>query len=89
MIGVLDIVRKDYRPRSHLPDGPLDGRRRHWHLGIKYSENWAGLAPIARLPRTAWMSNSNEIPVMLVQGERTLSSRGRRLPLGGQMKSSK
>jgi predicted peptidase len=71
-MNVLEIVKKDYNvdpDRIYLMGHSMGGGGT-WHLGIKYPEIWAGLAPIApaifRQPTD--VEKIRHIPVILVQG---------------------
>jgi poly(3-hydroxybutyrate) depolymerase len=73
VMNVLDIVKKEYvtdPDRIYLMGHSMGGGGT-WHLGIKYPDLWAGLAPIA--PATARPATDVEkikhIPVILVQGD--------------------
>ncbi len=73
VMNVLELVRKDYNvdaDRIYLMGHSMGGGGT-WHLGIKYPEIWAGLAPIA--PAVFRSANDVEkvkhIPVILVQGD--------------------
>jgi poly(3-hydroxybutyrate) depolymerase len=70
VMNVLDIVRKDYNvdpERIYLMGGGGT-----WHLGIKYPDLWAGLAPIApAIFRPAKdVEKVKHLPVILVQGDK-------------------
>ncbi|HEX4607456.1 MAG TPA: alpha/beta hydrolase [Urbifossiella sp.] len=73
VMNVLDIVKKGYTidpDRIYLMGHSMGGGGA-WHLGTKYPDVWAGLAPIA--PATARPATDAEkikhIPVILVQGD--------------------
>jgi poly(3-hydroxybutyrate) depolymerase len=73
VMNVLDIVKKDFAidaDRIYLMGHSMGGGG-SWHLGIKFPEIWAGIAPIA--PATARPATDLEkmkhIPVILVQGD--------------------
>lgn len=72
VMNVLEIVKKDYKidaDRIYLMGHSMGGGGT-WHLGIKYPDIWAGLAPIAPAifrPATD-VEKIKHIPVMLVQG---------------------
>jgi len=72
VLNVLDIVKKEYSvdpDRVYLMGHSMGGGGT-WHLGIKYPDMWAGLAPIA--PATSRPAGDVEkikhVPVILVQG---------------------
>lgn len=73
VMNVLDIVKKDYAvdaDRIYLLGHSMGGGG-SWHLGIKYPEIWAGIAPIALAtvrPATD-LEKMKHIPVILVQGD--------------------
>lgn len=73
VMNVLEIVRKDYKidpDRIYLMGHSMGGGGT-WHLGIKYPDIWAGLAPIAPAifrPATD-VEKIKHIPVILVQGD--------------------
>jgi poly(3-hydroxybutyrate) depolymerase len=74
VMNVLEIVRKDYSidpDRIYLMGHSMGGGGT-MHLGIKYPDLWAGLAPIApALFRPAKdVEGVKHIPVMLVQGDK-------------------
>jgi predicted peptidase len=75
VLNVLDIVRKDYSidaERIYLMGHSMGGGGT-WHLGIKYPDIWAGLAPIApaTFDRPAKdVEKIKHIPVILVQGDK-------------------
>ena len=73
VMNVLDIVKKEYSidaDRIYLLGHSMGGGGA-WHLGIKYPDIWAGVAPIA--PATsrpaADVEKMKHIPVILVQGD--------------------
>lgn len=73
VMNVLEIVRKEYKvddKRIYLMGHSMGGGGT-WHLGIKYPDIWAGLAPIA--PAIFRSVNDLEkithIPVIVVQGD--------------------
>jgi poly(3-hydroxybutyrate) depolymerase len=73
VMNVLEIVRKDYKVddrRIYLMGHSMGGGGT-WHLGIKYPEIWAGLAPIAPaiFEKTDGLDKIKEIPVIVVQGD--------------------
>ena len=74
VMNVLEIVRKEFNVKSDriFLMGHSMGGGGTWHLGIKYPDVWAGLAPIA--PAT-FRSPSNlekikTTPVVLIQGDK-------------------
>lgn len=72
VMNVLEIVKKDYTidpDRIYLMGHSMGGGGT-WHLGIKYPDIWAGLAPIAPAifsPATE-VEKIKKTPVILVQG---------------------
>ena len=72
-MNVLDIVKKEYTidpDRVYLMGHSMGGGGT-WHLGIKYPDLWAGLAPIAPAifrPATD-VEKIKHLPVILVQGD--------------------
>lgn len=72
VMNVLEIVKKDYKvdpDRTYLMGHSMGGGGT-WHLGIKYPDMWAGLAPIApAIFRPAKdVEEIKHVPVILVQG---------------------
>ncbi|HYV36421.1 MAG TPA: GDSL-type esterase/lipase family protein [Gemmataceae bacterium] len=74
VMNVLALARKEFNVddnRIYLMGHSMGGGGT-WHLGIKYPDIWAGLAPIA--PATAMdpaeLKKITHIPVMLVQGDK-------------------
>ena len=73
VMNVLDIIRKDYTidpDRIYLMGHSMGGGGT-WHLGIKYPDLWAGLAPIAPAiyrPATE-VEKIKHVPVILIQGD--------------------
>jgi poly(3-hydroxybutyrate) depolymerase len=73
VLNVLAIIRKEYNidpDRIYLMGHSMGGGGT-WHLGIKYPEMWAGLAPIAPAifrPVTD-LEKIKHLPVILVQGD--------------------
>ena len=73
-MNVLQIARRDFNVDSNqiYLMGHSMGGGGTWHIGIKYPEIWAGLAPIA----PATFRSPNELtkikstPVILVQGDK-------------------
>lgn len=73
VMNVLDIVRKEYTidPDRIFLMGHSMGGGGTWHLGIKYPDLWAALAPIAPAvfrPATD-VEKARHIAVILVQGD--------------------
>src|SRR5262245_5605199 len=74
VMNVLEIVKKDYSidpDRVYLMGHSMGGGGT-WHLGIKYPDLWAGLAPIAPAifrPATD-VEKIKHLPVILVQGDK-------------------
>lgn len=73
VMNVLDIVKKDYAvdsERIYLMGHSMGGGGT-WHLGLKYPNTWAGLAPIApaTYQQPAQLEKIKDIPVILVQGD--------------------
>lgn len=74
VMNVLDLVKKDYNvdaDRIYLMGHSMGGGGT-WHLGLKYPEVWAGLAPIAPaiFRRPDELENIKGTPVILVQGDK-------------------
>jgi predicted peptidase len=74
VMNVLDIMKKDYTvdaERIYLMGHSMGGGGT-WHLGLKYPDTWAGLAPIApaifRQPTE--LEKIKNMPVILVQGDK-------------------
>jgi poly(3-hydroxybutyrate) depolymerase len=79
VMNVLEIVKKDYSvdpDRIYLMGHSMGGGGT-WHLGIKYPDIWAGLAPIApaifRQPTD--LDKIKHVPVILVQGAKDTLTR--------------
>jgi poly(3-hydroxybutyrate) depolymerase len=73
VLNVLALVRKEFTidaDRIYLMGHSMGGGGT-WHLGLKYPETWAGLAPIApAIFRGAeGLEKIKHIPVILVQGD--------------------
>ena len=74
VMNVLDLVRKEFsidEKRIYLMGHSMGGAGT-WHLGTKYPDLWAGLAPIAPAafgPPTG-LDKLKNIPVILVQGDK-------------------
>jgi len=74
VMNVLSITRRDLSvdtERIYLMGHSMGGGGT-WHIGMKYPDIWAGLAPIApAAPRNMNdLSKAKHIPVILVQGDR-------------------
>lgn len=73
VMNVLDLVRKEYAidpDRIYLLGHSMGGGGA-WHLGIKYPDLWAALAPLAPavFRPAADVEKARHIPVVLVQGD--------------------
>jgi poly(3-hydroxybutyrate) depolymerase len=74
VLNVLELVRKEYNvdgKRVYLIGHSMGGAG-VWHLGTKYPDLWAGLAPIAPAafgPPTG-LDKLKNVPVILVQGDK-------------------
>jgi len=73
VMNVLELVRKEYAidpDRIYLMGHSMGGGGT-WHLGIKYPDLWAALAPIAPaiFRPAADVEKARHIPVILVQGD--------------------
>jgi predicted peptidase len=74
VMNVLALVRKEFNIDEHriYLMGHSMGGGGTWHLGLKYPEIWAGLAPIApaifRQPNE--LEKIKHIPVIVVQGDK-------------------
>jgi poly(3-hydroxybutyrate) depolymerase len=73
VMNVLEIVRKDFNvddKRIYLIGHSMGGAGT-WHLGTKYSDMWAGLAPIApaAFGQPKDLDKLKNIPVIVVQGD--------------------
>jgi poly(3-hydroxybutyrate) depolymerase len=74
VMNVLELVRKEF----HIDDkriyliGHSMGGGGTWHLGTKYPDVWAGLAPIApaAFGQPTGLDKLKNIPVIVVQGDR-------------------
>jgi poly(3-hydroxybutyrate) depolymerase len=79
VLNVLDLVRKDYTidgKRIYLLGHSMGGAG-VWHLGTKYPDLWAGLAPIAPAafgPPTG-LDKIKHLPVIVVQGDQDTAVR--------------
>jgi poly(3-hydroxybutyrate) depolymerase len=74
VMNVLDLVRKEFtidEKRIYLLGHSMGGAGA-WHLGTKYPELWAGLAPIAPAPfgQPGNLDKIKHIPVIVVQGDK-------------------
>jgi poly(3-hydroxybutyrate) depolymerase len=74
VMNVLEIVRKEFtidEKRIYLMGHSMGGGGT-WHLGIKYPEIWAGLAPIAPAIFTEPkdLEKIKKTPVIVVQGDK-------------------
>jgi poly(3-hydroxybutyrate) depolymerase len=74
VMNVLEIVRKEFtidEKRIYLMGHSMGGGGT-WHLGMKYPDIWAGLAPIAPAIFTAPtdLAKVKHIPVIVVQGDK-------------------
>ena len=78
VLNVLAITRKDLNvnPKRIYLMGHSMGGGGTWHIGIKYPDIWAGLAPIApAAPRNINdLAKAKHIPVILVQGDKDMFS---------------
>ncbi len=73
VMNVLEIVRKDFNvddKRIYLIGHSMGGAGT-WHLGTKYPDMWAGLAPIApaAFGQPKDLDKLKNIPVIVVQGD--------------------
>lgn len=74
VMNVLEIVRKEYSvddKRIYLIGHSMGGAGT-WHLGTKYADIWAGLAPIApaAFGQPEGLDKLKKVPVIVVQGDR-------------------
>jgi poly(3-hydroxybutyrate) depolymerase len=74
VMNVLALVRKDYKiddKRIYLIGHSMGGGGT-WHLGTKYADTWAGLAPIApaAFGQPTGLDKLKNIPVIVVQGDK-------------------
>jgi poly(3-hydroxybutyrate) depolymerase len=74
VMNVLEIVRKDFtvdEKRIYLIGHSMGGAGT-WHLGTKYPDIWAGLAPIApaAFGQPTGLDKVKHIPVIVVQGDK-------------------
>jgi predicted esterase len=73
VMNVLGIVRKEFNvdeKRVYLIGHSMGGAGT-WHLGAKYADTWAGLAPIApaAFGQPTGLDKIKHIPVFVVQGD--------------------
>jgi poly(3-hydroxybutyrate) depolymerase len=73
VMNVLEIVRKEFNideKRIYLIGHSMGGAGT-WHLGSKYADTWAGLAPIApaAFGQPTGLDKIKHIPVFVVQGD--------------------
>ena len=74
VMNVLALVREDFtidEKRIYLMGHSMGGGGT-WHLGLKYPELWAGLAPIAPaiFRKATVLEKIKHIPVILIQGDK-------------------
>jgi predicted peptidase len=74
VMNVLEIVRKEFTiddKRIYLIGHSMGGAGT-WHLGTKYPDIWAGLAPIApaAFGQPTGLDKIKHIPVIVVQGDK-------------------
>src|SRR6516162_4651254 len=74
VMNVLALVRKDFtidEKRIYLMGHSMGGGGT-WHLGLKYPDLWAGLAPIAPaiFRKASAVEKIKHIPVILIQGDK-------------------
>jgi poly(3-hydroxybutyrate) depolymerase len=79
VMNVLGLVRKDFNideKRVYLLGHSMGGAGA-WHLGSKYPDIWAGLAPIApaAFGQPTGLDKIKNIPVIVVQGDQDTSVR--------------
>jgi poly(3-hydroxybutyrate) depolymerase len=79
VMNVLDLVRKEYsvdEKRIYLIGHSMGGAGT-WHLGTKYTDVWAGLAPIApaAFGQPTGLDKLKDIPVIVVQGDQDTAVR--------------
>jgi poly(3-hydroxybutyrate) depolymerase len=73
VMNVLEIVRKDFNidgKRIYLIGHSMGGAGT-WHIGSKYADTWAGLAPIApaAFGQPTGLDKIKHVPVFVVQGD--------------------
>jgi hypothetical protein len=74
VMNVLELVRKEFNvdeKRIYLMGHSMGGAGA-WHLGTKYPDAWAGLAPIApaAFGQPTGLDKLKQIPVIVVQGDK-------------------
>lgn len=74
VMNVLELVRREFtidEKRIYLMGHSMGGAGT-WHLGTKYANVWAGLAPIApaAFGQPAGLDRIQHLPVVVVQGDR-------------------
>jgi poly(3-hydroxybutyrate) depolymerase len=74
VMNVLELVRKDFtvdEKRIYLLGHSMGGAGT-WHLGTKYPDLWAGLAPIApaSFGQPTGLDKIKNVPVIVVQGDK-------------------
>ena len=74
VMNVLEIIRREFNvddDRIYLMGHSMGGGGT-WHLGMKYPEIWAALAPVAPAPprNISELTKIRHIPVIVVQGDR-------------------
>src|SRR5262249_31469133 len=74
VMNVLALIRKEYTiddKRIYLIGHSMGGAGT-WHLGTKYPDTWAGLAPIApaAFGQPTGLDKLKNIPVIVVQGDK-------------------
>jgi len=74
VLNVLELVRKEYNvddKRIYLIGHSMGGAG-VWHLGTKYPDMWAGLAPIApaAFGQPTGLDKIKKVPVIVVQGDK-------------------
>jgi poly(3-hydroxybutyrate) depolymerase len=79
VLNVLNLVRKDFtidEKRIYLLGHSMGGAGA-WHLGTKYPDLWAGLAPIApaTVGQPTGLEKLKQIPVIVVQGDQDRAER--------------
>jgi predicted esterase len=79
VMNVLDLVRKEFTiddKRIYLLGHSMGGAGT-WHLGTKYPDLWAGLAPIApaAFGQPTGLEKIKHIPVIVVQGDQDTAVR--------------
>jgi poly(3-hydroxybutyrate) depolymerase len=79
VLNVLELVRKEFNideKRIYLMGHSMGGAGT-WHLGTKYPDTWAGLAPIApaAFGQPTGLDKIKHIPVIVVQGDKDTAVR--------------